>query len=117
LSLADRPAESTGLSGATPADCPVHQGTVAQWLVPGGTIEETHQIIWCNTRLSGAKLTASTITCNRQIQLLVAHRIGHRLSVPTTGLSSVPQRARNFLKTTIYELGSIYTPPTDHLKV
>jgi hypothetical protein len=29
LPLADRLAESTGLSGATPPDCPMHQGIVA----------------------------------------------------------------------------------------
>jgi hypothetical protein len=34
-------------------DYPVHQGTVAQWLVPGGTVEEDmdcpvpHQTVWC----------------------------------------------------------------------
>jgi hypothetical protein len=34
--MADCPAESTRLSGGIP-DCPMHQGTVAQRLVPGGT--------------------------------------------------------------------------------
>jgi hypothetical protein len=27
------------------ADCPVHQGIVAQWLVPGGTVEGIHRTI------------------------------------------------------------------------
>jgi hypothetical protein len=44
VAMADCPAESTGLSGATrrtvwchTPDCLVHLGTVAQWLDPGGT--------------------------------------------------------------------------------
>jgi hypothetical protein len=41
LPLVERPAESTGLFGATPPDCLVHQGTVAQQLVPSGTMEES----------------------------------------------------------------------------
>jgi hypothetical protein len=39
LSLADCPIKGTGLHGGTP-DCLVHQGTVAQWLVHGGSVEE-----------------------------------------------------------------------------
>jgi hypothetical protein len=47
LPPADRPTESTGISGVTPPDFLVHQGTVAQRLVPGGTMEESHQTVWC----------------------------------------------------------------------
>jgi hypothetical protein len=36
-----RPAKNTGLSGATPPDCSVHQGIVAQRLFPGATVEES----------------------------------------------------------------------------
>ena len=39
LSLADCPVEGTRLHGGTP-DCLVHQGTVAQRLVHGGSVEE-----------------------------------------------------------------------------
>jgi hypothetical protein len=47
VATVDCPVEDIGLSGATrrtvrcdTPDCPVHQGTVAQWLVPSGTMEE-----------------------------------------------------------------------------
>jgi hypothetical protein len=37
----------TRLSGAHTPDCPVHHGTPAQRLVPGGTRREDHQTVRC----------------------------------------------------------------------
>jgi hypothetical protein len=70
LPLADCLAKSTGLSGATPPDYPVHQGTVVQRLVPGGTVEASHRTVWYDTELSGARLHTPTVTFKHQIQWL-----------------------------------------------
>jgi hypothetical protein len=40
----------TGLSGAHTPDCPMHQGTVAQRLVLGGTQREDHRTVRCEHR-------------------------------------------------------------------
>jgi hypothetical protein len=74
LSWMDCPAESTELSGATLSDCPVHQWTVAQQLVPGDNVEESHRTVRWDTEISGARLHTPMVTCNRQIQRLVAQR-------------------------------------------
>ena len=42
---------STGLSGAHTPDCPVHQGTAAERLVPGGTRREDHRTVRCKDRI------------------------------------------------------------------
>jgi hypothetical protein len=94
--------ESTEVSDATPPDCPVHQRIVAQWLVPGGTVEESHRTVRCDTGLSDARLTAPTVTC--RIQQPVAHRTGHQ--TVRCAVESI-----NFSPTIIFELGPIYTPP------
>ena len=48
----------TGLSGAHTPDCPVHLGTPAQRLVPGGTRGEDHRTVRCG------KPAAPTVTCS-----------------------------------------------------
>jgi hypothetical protein len=76
-----------GLSGAHTPDCPVHLGTAAQRLVPGGTRREAHRTVRCE------KLAAPTVTCSDRSQT------GQRLDAPdrlqydvwcTTGLSGAP---------------------------
>jgi hypothetical protein len=50
-----------GLSGAHTPDCLVHQGTAAQWLVPGGTQREDHRTVRCG------KPAAPTVTCSDKV--------------------------------------------------
>jgi hypothetical protein len=96
----------TGLSGAHTPDCPVHLGTAAQRLVPGGTRREAHRTVRCG------KPAAPTVTCSARSQT------GQRLGAPdmlqcavrcTTGLSGVPQRSSSFSPTASLELGPINT--------
>jgi hypothetical protein len=89
---ADRPAESTGMSCGTPPDNPIHQGTVAQRLVPGGTMEESHRTVRCkaNTTNDHLQLTDPTVSG--------APDRAPDCPVPTTGLSGVLQRAPAFLQ-------------------
>jgi hypothetical protein len=61
-------ARCTGLSGAHTPDCPVHQGTTAQRLVPGGTRRKDHRTVRCG------KPTAPTVTCSDRA---TARRTGH----------------------------------------
>jgi hypothetical protein len=46
---------STGLSGAHTPDCPMHQGTATQQLVPGGTRREDHRTVRWHTGLFGVE--------------------------------------------------------------
>jgi hypothetical protein len=56
---------STGLSGAHTPDCPVHQGTAAQWLVLGGTRRKDHRTVWCEDQtVRCGKPAAPTVTCS-----------------------------------------------------
>jgi hypothetical protein len=50
----------------------------APGIVLSDTMEESHWIVRCDTGLSSARLTASMVTNQRQIQRLVAHRIEHQ---------------------------------------
>jgi hypothetical protein len=92
----------TGLSGAHTPDCPVHQGTTAQRLVPGGTRREDHRTVRWHTRLSGVESL-----WRQRSPALTGSQTGQRLGAPdrlqcavrcTTGLSGVPQRAAAFLQ-------------------
>jgi hypothetical protein len=56
---------NTGLSGAHTPDCPVHQGTAAQRLVPGGNRREDHRTVRCEDRtVRCGKPAAPTVTCS-----------------------------------------------------
>jgi hypothetical protein len=56
-------------------DCPVHQGTAAQRLVPGGTRREHHRTVRCEDRtVRCGKPVAPTVTCSDRA---TARRTGH----------------------------------------
>jgi hypothetical protein len=103
----------TGLSGGTP-DCPVHQGTASQRLVPGGTRIEDHRTVRCG------KPAAPTVTCSdRRSDRATARRTGqatarcpvHHRTVRCAAESS------SFSPTATIVLGAINTPPTGHSQV
>jgi hypothetical protein len=101
---------STRLSGAHTPDCPVHQGTAAQRLVPGGTRREDHRTVRWHTGLSGVeKPAAPTVTCSdratarRTGQATVRCPVHHRTVRCDTESSS-------FSPTAIFVLGAINTP-------
>jgi hypothetical protein len=109
LPLGDYPVEDTGLFGGTP-DCPVHQGIVAQRLVPSGTRETSHWTVRYDTELSGEKACSANGHLLCQIQWLGAPDKG-------TGLSGAYHRTvrcaietSSFSLTARFELGPIYTP-------
>jgi hypothetical protein len=102
---------STGLSGAHTSDCPVHQGTSAQRLVPGGTRREDHWTVRCeHLTVRCGKTAAPTVTCSdratarRTGQATVRCPVHHRTVRCATENCS-------FSPTTILELGPIYTSP------
>jgi hypothetical protein len=114
----------TGLSGAHTPDCPVHQRTVAQQLVPGGTRREDHRTVRCEDRtVRCGKPAAPTVTCSdramarRTGQATMRYPVHHQTVRCTTGLSGVPQRSSSFSPTALFVLGAINTPPTGHFQV
>jgi hypothetical protein len=132
----------TGLSGAHTPDYPVHQGTAAQRLVPGGTRREDHQTVRCG------KPAAPTVTCfdratarhtgHATVRCPVHHRTircgkpaaptvtcSDRATARRTGQATVrcPVHHRtaqcatensSFSPTALFVLGAINTPPTGH---
>jgi hypothetical protein len=78
------------------SDCPVHQGTVAQRLVPGGTMEEgpdcsvAHRTVRAKADNANGRLIDPTASGASDRTL--------DCPVPTTGLSGVPQRLQLFLQ-------------------
>jgi hypothetical protein len=107
----------TGLSGVHTPDCPVHQGTAAQRLVPGGTRREDHRTVRCEDRtVRCGKPAAPTVTCSdratarRTGQATVRCLVHHRTVRCTTESSS-------FSPTALFVLGAINTPPTGHFLV
>jgi hypothetical protein len=55
----------TGLSGAHTPDCPVHQGTAAQRLVPGGTRRKDHRTVrWHTEHVRCEKPARPTVDCS-----------------------------------------------------
>jgi hypothetical protein len=111
LPLADCPDESTGLSGATTPDYPVHQGIVAQQLVPGGTLEESHRTARCKTGNANVHLQLTDPTASGAPDTTPDY------SVPTTGLFGVSQRATAFLHQLYLSWGLYILHPTGHLNV
>jgi hypothetical protein len=107
----------TGLSGAHTPDCPVHQGIIAQRLVPGGTRREDHRTVRCDDRtVRYGKPAAPTVTysdratARRTGQATVRCPVHHRTVRCDTERSS-------FSPTALFVLGAINTPPTDHFQV
>jgi hypothetical protein len=107
----------TRLSIAHTPDCPVHQGTATQRLVPGGTRREDHrtvrcedQTIWCG------KPAAPTVTCSDRTtsrctgQATMRYPVHHR-----TVLCAA--ESISFSPTALFVLGAINTPPTGHFHV
>jgi hypothetical protein len=106
-----------GLSGAHTPDCPVHQGTAAQRLVPGGTRREDHQTVWCEDRtVRCEKPVVPTITCSDKA---TTRRTGQATVHCPVHHQTVRCAAENnsFSPTTLFVLGAINTPPTGHFQV
>jgi hypothetical protein len=90
-------------------DYAVHQGTVAQWLVPGGTMEESHQTVRCKADSANDHLPDPTASG--------APDMAPDCPVPTAGLFGVPQRAVALLQRLYLSCGLYILHPTGHLKV
>jgi hypothetical protein len=100
-----------GLAGAHKPDCPVHQGTPAQRLVPDGTQREDHQTVRCEHQtVRCGKAYGPTVTCSDRATLGAPDMLQCAVRC-TTRLSGVPQRTAAFSPTAILELGPIYTSP------
>jgi hypothetical protein len=100
----------TGLSGAHTPDCPVHQGTAAQRLVPGGTRIEDHRTVRCEDQtVRCGKPAAPTVTCSdratarRTGQATVCCPVHHR----TVRCAA---ESNSFSPTSLFVLGAINTP-------
>jgi hypothetical protein len=94
----------TRLSGAHTPDCPVHLGTAAQRLVPGGTRREDHQTVWCDDQtVRCEKPTAPTVTCSDRAT-------ARRTRQGTVRCLVCPQKAATFLQRLHLYWGHIYTP-------
>jgi hypothetical protein len=100
----------TGLSGAHTPDCLVHQGTAAQWLVPGGTRREDHRTVRCG------KPASPTVTC---FEWATARRTRHAtVRCPVHHLTIwCAAESNNFSPTALFVLGAINIPPTGHFQV
>jgi hypothetical protein len=107
---------STGLSGGTP-DCPVHQGTAAQRLVPGGTQRKYHRTVRCEDRTVWCeKPAAPTVTC---FDRATARRIGQatvRCPVHHRTVRCAAEKQQLFSNGSICVRGYKYTP-TGHFQV
>jgi hypothetical protein len=99
--------EHTGLSGAHMSDCPVHQGTAAQQLVPDGTQREDHQTIRCG------KPAAPTVTCSDRATARHTGQATVRCPVHHRTVRCATERS-SFSPTALFVLGAINTPqPTN----
>jgi hypothetical protein len=107
----------TRLSGAHTPDCPVHQGTAAQRLVPGGTRREDHWTVRCEDRtIRCGKPAVPTVTCSdrattRHIGQATVRYLVHHRTVRCDAESS------SFSPTALFVLGAINTPPTGNFQV
>ena len=99
----------TELSGAHTPDYPVHQGTSAQRLVPGGTRREDHWTVQCEHQtVRCEKPAAPTVTCSDRA---TARRTGQatvRCPVHHRTVRCAAEN-NNFSPMAILELGPIYT--------
>jgi hypothetical protein len=107
---------STGLSGAHTPDCPVHQGTVAQRLVPGGTRREDHRTVRCEDwTIRCGKPAAPTVTCSDRA---TARRTGQatvRCPVHHRTVRCAAEKQQLFSNGSICVGGYKYTP-TGHFQ-
>jgi hypothetical protein len=88
-------------------DYPLHLGTEAQRLVPGGTMEESQRTVRCKAAHANSHVQLTDPTASGAPDY----------SVPTTRLSGVPQISSNFSPTLVSSWGLHILHPTDHLKV
>jgi hypothetical protein len=100
----------TGLSGAHTPDCPVHQGTTAQWLVPGGIRREDHRTIRCGKPAAPTVTYSDRATARRTGQATMRCPVHHQIVRCDIESSS-------FSPTALFMLGAINTPPTSHFQV
>jgi hypothetical protein len=101
---------STGLSGAHTPDCPVHQGTTAQRLVPGGTRREDHQTVRCEDRtVRCEKLVAPTVTCSDRAMARCTGQATVRCPVHHQTIRCGTESS-SFSPTALFVLGAINTP-------
>jgi hypothetical protein len=107
----------TGLSGAHTPDCPVHQGTAAQRLVPDGTQREDHrtvrcedQTVWCGKPAAPTVTCSDRATARRTGQATVRCPVHHRIV-------RYAAESISFSPTALFVLGALNTPPTGHFQV
>jgi hypothetical protein len=93
-----------GLSGAHTPDCPLHQGTAAQRLVPGGTRREDYRTVQCRKPAAPTVTCSDRATARRTGQATVRCPVHHR-TVRCAAESS------SFSPTALFVLGAINTPP------
>jgi hypothetical protein len=107
----------TGLSDAQTPDSPVHQGTAAQWLVPGGTRREDHRTVRFEDRtVRCGKPAAPMVTCSDRA---TARRTGHatvRCPLHHRTIRCAAEKQQLFSNGSICVGGYKYTP-TGHFQV
>jgi hypothetical protein len=96
-----------GLSVRGAPDCPVHQGTTAQRLVPGGTRREDHRTVRCG------KPTAPTVTCSDSATARRTGQATMRCPVHHRTVRCAAE-SNSFSPTALFVSGAINTPPTSH---
>jgi hypothetical protein len=101
---------STGLFGAHTPDCPVHQGTAAQRLVPGGTQREDHWTVRCG------KPAAPTVTCSDRATTRRTGQATVRCPVHHWTVRCAAEKQQSFSNGYICVGGYKYTP-TGHFQV
>jgi hypothetical protein len=99
-----------GLSGAHTPDFPVHQGTAAQHLVPGGTQREDQRTVRCG------KPAAPTVTCSDRAMARHTGQATMRCPVHHRTVQCDAESS-SFSPTALFVLGAINTPPTGHFQV
>jgi hypothetical protein len=101
----------TGLSGAHTLDCPVHQGTTAQRLVPGGTRREDHRTVRYEARtVRCGKPAAPTVTCSDRATTRRTGQATMRCSVHHQTVRCAAEKQQLFSNGSICVGGYKYTP-------
>jgi hypothetical protein len=107
---------SIGLSGGT-SDYPVHQGTAAQRLVPGGTRREDHRTVRCEDRtVRCGKPTAPTVTCSDRATAKCTGQATVRCPVHHRTVRCVAEKQQLFSNGSIC-VGDYKYTPTGHFQV
>jgi hypothetical protein len=98
-------------------DCLVHQGTVAQQLVPGGTRREDHRTVRCEDQtVRCGKPAAPTVTCSDKATTRRTGQATMRCPVHHRTVRCAAESS-NFSPTALFVFGAINTPPTGHFQV